>query len=172
TRLRGLIEDLLAFSRLGRNALGRTTVDLDAMVRDVVAELLAGRDYADRVDLSIGPLGTCSADPSLLRAVWTNLIDNALKYSRTRERIEIQIGREDRAGTTVYVVQDNGVGFDPRYADRLFGMFQRLHSTSEFEGTGVGLANVRRIVERHHGTVAASSDLGHGSRFEFTLGQT
>lgn len=172
TRLRGLIEDLLAFSRLGRNAIKRTTVDLDAMVRDVVAELLAGRDYADRVDLSIGPLGTCSADPSLLRAVWTNLIDNALKYTRTRERIEIQIGCEDRAGTLVYFVQDNGVGFDPRYADRLFGMFQRLHSTSEFEGTGVGLANVRRIVERHHGTVAASSDFGHGSRFEFTLGQT
>lgn len=172
TRLRSLIEDLLAFSRLGRNALARVTVDLDAMVRDVVSELLAGRAGADRVDLSIGPLGTCSADPSLLRSVWTNLIDNALKYSRTRDRIEIQIGCEDRAGTRVYVVQDNGVGFDPRYADRLFGMFQRLHSSSEFEGSGVGLANVRRIVERHHGTVAASSELGHGSRFEFTLGQT
>jgi len=104
--------------------------------------------------------------------VWMNLIDNALKYSRARERIEIKIGREERAGNTVYFVEDNGAGFDPAYKDRLFGMFQRLHSASEFEGTGVGLANVRRIVERHHGSVGASSELGHGSRFEFTLGQT
>ena len=172
TRLRGLIEDLLAFSRLGRSALKRVAIDLDAMVGDVILELLPGRDVAERVVFQIGPLGTCTADPALLRSVWMNLIDNALKYSRTRERIEIQIGREDRAGTTVYFVQDNGAGFDPAYKDRLFGMFQRLHSASEFEGTGVGLANVRRIVERHHGSVGASSELGHGSRFEFTLGQT
>jgi len=170
--LRGLIEELLAFSRLGRNAIKRTTVDLDAMVRDVIAELLPGRGLEDRVAFQIAPLGTCSADATLLRSVWMNLIDNALKYSRTRDRIEISIGREDRAGTTVYFVRDNGAGFDPIYKDRLFGMFQRLHSASEFEGTGVGLANVRRIVERHHGSVGASSELGHGSRFEFTLGQT
>jgi len=172
TRLRSLIEELLAFSRLGRNAIKRTTIDLDAMVQDVIAELLPGRGGGDRVTFDVAPLGTCSADPTLLRSVWMNLIDNALKYSRARERIEIKIGREERAGNTVYFVEDNGAGFDPAYKDRLFGMFQRLHSASEFEGTGVGLANVRRIVERHHGSVGASSELGHGSRFEFTLGQT
>jgi light-regulated signal transduction histidine kinase (bacteriophytochrome) len=102
--------------------------------------------------------------------VWTNLIDNALKYSRSRERIMIEIGREVRGGEVVYYIQDNGVGFDMAHADRLFGVFQRLHSTSDFEGTGIGLANVRRIVERHHGRVAAISELGRGSRFELTLG--
>jgi PAS domain S-box-containing protein len=170
-RLRNLIDDLLAFSRLGRNGLKRTTIDLDAMVSSVVDELLSGRGLGDRVHITVATLGTCNADPSLLRAVWTNLIDNALKYSRTRERIEVTIGRESRAGETLYFIQDNGVGFDARYADRLFGVFQRLHAASEFEGTGVGLANVRRIVERHHGRIAASAVLDRGSRFEFTLGE-
>jgi PAS domain S-box-containing protein len=169
-RLRNLIDDLLAFARLGKKGLKRTTIELEPMVRSVVEELLASRDLGNRLRLETLPLGTCYADPSLLRAVWTNLIDNALKYSRTRDRMEISIGREQRDGESIFFIQDNGVGFDSKYADRLFGVFQRLHSANDFEGTGVGLANVRRIVERHHGRVAASSELGRGSRFEFTLG--
>jgi PAS domain S-box-containing protein len=170
SRLRNLVEDLLEFSRLGRDELRRGRVDLDALVRSVVDELLVGRELGDRLELRVMPLGTCHADPSLLRSVWTNLIDNALKYSRSRERIVIEIGSEVRGGEVVYYIRDNGVGFDMAHADRLFGVFQRLHSTSDFEGTGIGLANVRRIVERHHGRVAAISEPGRGSRFELTLG--
>jgi len=169
-RLRKLIDELLAFSRLGRDGLRLCHVELDPLVRAVCDELLVGRELGGRLDLRVMPLGSCRADASLLRTVWTNLIDNALKYARNRERIVIDIGREDRAGEIVYFVRDNGTGFDMAHVDRLFGVFQRLHAASEFEGTGVGLANVRRIVERHNGRVAAASELGRGSRFEFTLG--
>lgn len=169
-RLRGLIDDLLAFAQLGRKGLRRTEVQLDPLVRSVLEELLASRALGDRLELRMTPLGTCNADPSLLRAVWTNLIDNALKYARDRAPMVIDIGRELRGDEIVYYVRDNGVGFDMRQAGRLFGVFQRLHSDSEFEGTGVGLANVRRIIERHHGRVTATSALGSGSKFEFTLG--
>ena len=170
-RLRQLIDDLLSFSRLGREGLQLQRLELAPMVEAVIEELLANRDDRARIELHVDELGTAYADPSLLRAVWTNLVDNALKYSRTRETIKISIGRERRDAETVYFIQDNGVGFDSQYADRLFGVFQRLHAASEFEGNGVGLANVRRIVERHHGRVAASSVLDAGSKFEFTLGE-
>ncbi|MBL0215865.1 MAG: hypothetical protein IPQ07_18540 [Myxococcales bacterium] len=169
-RLRDLIDGLLSFARLGTHGLRRAPVEVGPLVRSVLDELLSTRGLGDRLELRILPLGTCDADPSLLRAVWTNLIDNALKYSRGREHIVIEIGRELRDEEVIYYVRDNGVGFDMDYAHRLFGVFQRLHSAREFEGTGVGLANVRRIVERHHGRVAATSELGRGSRFEFTLG--
>jgi len=170
-RLRHLIDDLLSFSQLGREGLQLGLLEVTPMVHAVIEELLSGREDLARIHIEVGELGPAIADSSLLRAVWTNLVDNALKYSRTRDRIEISIGRERRGSESVYYIQDNGVGFDPQYAHKLFGVFQRLHSASEFEGTGVGLANVRRIVERHHGRVAASSKLGHGSRFEFTLGE-
>ncbi len=170
-RLRDLVDRLLEFSRLGKNSIARSGIDLDPMVRAVVDELLTGKALGDRLELEIQPLGTCNADPSLIRAVWQNLIDNALKYSRNREQMKITIGCELRDGEPVYFVRDNGVGFDTRHAHRLFGVFQRLHSEQEFEGTGVGLANVRRIVEWHHGRIAATSELGQGSKFEFTLGK-
>ena len=173
-RLRTLVDDLLAFARLGRGDLVRERIDLDALVRCVLDEALAGRGLADhpdrRLELRLDGLGTCHADPTLLRTVWTNLIDNALKYSQGRNPIILDIGRERRGDETVYHVRDNGVGFDMAHASRLFGVFQRLHSASDFEGSGIGLANVRRIVERHHGRVAAHSELGHGTTFEFTLG--
>lgn len=169
-RMRSLIDSLLSFSRLGRGALRRSRVELDPLVRSVLDELLVGRGLADRLDLTLGPLGSCHADPALLRPVWQNLIDNALKYARNRERVVLDIGCEVRAGEIVYHVCDNGVGFDMAHVDRLFSVFQRLHSAAEFEGTGIGLANVRRIIERHDGWVAATSELGRGSRFEFTLG--
>jgi PAS domain S-box-containing protein len=169
-RLRELIEDLLEFSRLGRGGLRLSQVELDPLVRSVCDELVVGRAVGDRLELRLLPLGTCRADATLLRTVWTNLIDNALKYSQNRERIRIEIGREVHGGEVIYYVTDNGTGFDMALADRLFGVFQRLHSATEFEGTGIGLANIRRIIERHHGRVTASSELGLGSRFEFTLG--
>jgi light-regulated signal transduction histidine kinase (bacteriophytochrome) len=102
--------------------------------------------------------------------VWTNLIDNALKYSRHRAKIVVEIGCEQRGGEAVYYVRDNGVGFDMAHAARLFGVFQRLHADGDFEGTGIGLASVRRIVQRHGGRVAATSAPDRGSTFEFTLG--
>ncbi|MEJ7596375.1 MAG: PAS domain S-box protein [Kofleriaceae bacterium] len=171
-RLRHLIDDLLAFSRLGSKGVRRDEVDLDELVRSVLDELIAARELGNKLELHVMPLGTCYADPSLLRAVWMNLLDNAFKYARDSHPMVIEVGRAHTGGETVFYVRDNGVGFDMAEADRLFGVFQRLHPPSEFEGTGVGLANVRRIVERHHGRVAASSQLGHGSRFEFTLGPT
>ncbi|HEY4056896.1 MAG TPA: PAS domain S-box protein [Kofleriaceae bacterium] len=167
-RLRELILGVLAFSRLGRHQLARGSVNMDLMVRAVVDELLANHKLD--VHLEVHPLGTALADPTLLRTVWQNLIDNALKYSRGRERIEIEIGRETKNGETFYYVRDNGVGFDMRHAQNLFGVFQRLHAGTEFEGTGIGLANVRRILERHNGRITATSAAGEGSRFEFTLG--
>jgi PAS domain S-box-containing protein len=168
-RLRTLIDQLLSFARLGRGRLSRETIDLDAMVRSVVDELTAGREQ--RLELVLHPLGTCHADPTLLRTVWMNLVDNALKYSRDRPTIRIEIGCEEQRGEVVYFVRDNGVGFDMARVDQLFGVFQRLHAATEFEGTGIGLANVRRIVERHHGRVGATSVVGEGSRFEFTIGR-
>jgi PAS domain S-box-containing protein len=169
-RLRTLVDGLLSFSRIGRGEIARERIDLDGLVRSVLDELLAGRDLGDRLELHLGELGSCRADHTLLRTVWTNLLDNALKYSQARNPIVIDITRERRGDEFVYRVRDNGVGFDMAHANRLFGVFQRLHSASEFEGTGIGLANVRRIVECHHGRVAAHSELGSGSTFEFTLG--
>ncbi|HEX4422316.1 MAG TPA: PAS domain S-box protein [Kofleriaceae bacterium] len=171
SRMRSLVDALLGYARLGRDEPRRSHLDLDALVRSVVDELLVNRELGGRLELQLLPLGSCHADPSLLRPVWTNLIDNALKYSRTRAQIVIEIGRELRGDEVVYYVRDNGVGFDMAHADQLFGVFQRLHPGNEFEGTGIGLANVRRIIERHHGRVSASSELGRGSRFEFTLGR-
>jgi PAS domain S-box-containing protein len=165
-RLGELVDDLLAFSQLGRHALRLRAVDVDAMVRGVVAQLVG---EATNVDLDVMALGTCLADGSLLEQVWTNLIDNALKYSSPRECIHIAISRHDTPTDAIFSVRDNGVGFDMRHADKLFGVFQRLHSSDAFEGTGVGLANVRRIVERHGGRVSASSAVDAGSTFEFSL---
>ncbi|MEO8844819.1 MAG: ATP-binding protein [Kofleriaceae bacterium] len=165
-RLGELVDDLLAFSQLGRHALKLRVVDVDGLVRALVAQLVGG---ATNVDLELRTLGTCLADASLLEQVWTNLIDNALKYASPRERIQIMISRHDTPTDAMFSVRDNGVGFDMRHADKLFGVFQRLHTSDAFEGTGVGLANVRRIVERHGGRVSARSAVDAGSTFEFSL---
>ena len=139
-------------------------IDLDQFVREVVAEIVGDR----AVDVRIGVLGSCFADPSLLRQVWINLVDNAIKYSRGRDPIVIEIARR-HGEIDGFTIRDYGVGFDMRYADRLFGVFSRLHSNDEFEGTGVGLATVRRIIERHGGSIHATSEVGVGTTFEFTL---
>lgn len=163
-----LIDDLLAFSRIGRAELRRTGVNLAGLVRDVRGILepeTAGRD----IDWAIGELLEVQADPQLLRLVLQNLIGNALKYTRTRLEARIEIAARRESTETVCSIRDNGVGFDMRYAERLFGVFQRLHTSAEFEGTGIGLATVRRIVRRHGGRVWAEGEADRGACFSFAL---
>ena len=163
-----LIDGLLAFSRLGQQQLDRRAVDVDAVAREVVAELesaAAGR----AVEISVAALPGARADATLLRQVFRNLVSNAFKYTRERDPARIEIGSDAGAGHAVYFVRDNGVGFDMRYADKLFHVFQRLHRAEEYEGTGVGLALVARIVKRHGGRIWAEARPGEGATFYFTL---
>lgn len=168
-KLGRLIDDLLRFSRLGRADIHRRPVDMHLAVREVWAELASQRPV-DRVKLHIGELPPADGDPNLLRHVWTNLLDNAIKYSSQRSQPEITIGSFTEGACVWYHVQDNGVGFDSRFADKLFGVFQRLHREEDFPGTGVGLALVQRIVQRHGGAIRARGEVERGARFEFTLG--
>jgi len=165
-----LIDGLLAFSRLGRAAVNVTPVDFQLLVEAVVAQI--GHDTEGRVvDWVIAPdLPLVQGDALLLREVWANLLGNAYKYSRPRERSRIEVGWSvDPVVGYTFFVRDNGVGFDTKYAQKLFGVFQRLHRASEFEGTGIGLALTRRIIERHSGSIWAESELGVGSVFYFSL---
>ena len=139
---------------------------MDALVHGVL-QALRLRPEAARTEFRLGPLPACRGDPMLLRQVWSNLIGNAVKYSRRRDPALIRIGYQPAAGS--YFVRDNGAGFDMRHAGKLFGVFERLHPESEFEGTGVGLAIVRRIIERHSGTVSAQAKPDRGATFRFTL---
>jgi signal transduction histidine kinase len=169
-RMATLIEDLLAFSRLNRVLPKRQQVDPGKIASQVMEQLkpaLAGR----QVDVAIDELPACSADPALLAQVYTNLLTNAVKFSRSRDRTEIHVGFRSDAAGTAYFVKDNGVGFDPAYTDKLFGVFQRLHGPGEYEGTGVGLAIVQRIVQRHGGTAWAEGLLDQGATFFFRLNE-
>ena len=163
-----LIDDLLAFSRLSRNPLKKRRVDLRGLVVQVIEELRAEAGERE-IKWQIGDLPPCQADPALLKQVYTNLIGNALKYTRPRPSPVIEIGSRHLRGQTVYFVRDNGVGFDMKYAGNLFGVFQRLHSEAEFEGTGIGLAIVQRIVNRHGGKIWAEAEVDQGATFFFTL---
>lgn len=169
SRMNTLIDAMLDLSRTTRQPLRVEEVDLAELVTSVQAELTP--EHEERTaQWQLGPLPTVSGDRHLLRQVVINLLANALKYSRPSALPRIEIWAEEHAGEWVILVRDNGVGFDPRYAGRLFGVFQRLHHENEFEGTGVGLANVRRIVSRHGGRVDAQSPgIGHGATFSFTL---
>ena len=164
-----LIDDLLAFSRMGRTEMMKTQVDFDQLVRDIVKEL--AEDAKDReIDWQIDRLPAVIGDAAMLRQVMVNLISNAVKFTRPRPVAKIEIGAlDDRPNETLFYVKDNGVGFDERYLNKLFSLFQRLHSTEEFEGTGVGLANVQRIVLRHGGKVWAESALDGGATFWISL---
>lgn len=168
-RMAQLIEDLLVFSRLGRGALRLQAVDMQALVSETctLAESEApGRRIVWRVD----PLPTVVGDENMLRTVWQNLIGNAVKYTGQREIAHIDVSvRQDDGSDYEFTVADDGAGFDMRYVDKLFGVFQRLHKASEFPGNGIGLANVRRIVMRHGGRVWAEGEPEHGARFHFTL---
>jgi len=166
-----LIDDLLSFSRTGRVALVTSSIDTNAIVRSV-ADSVASEHPERAVEWSIGDLPRVDADPALLQIVFTNLLSNAFKYTRPRElaRIGVHAGRE---GDRVIVdVSDNGVGFDMQYADKLFGVFQRLHGADEFEGTGIGLATVRRIVARHGGETWARGAVDEGATFSFSIPAT
>lgn len=163
-----LIDDLLGFSRTARVELRKVHVNLNDLVKSVLHEMepdTGGRD----IQWTMGELPQVEGDPALLRQVIFNLLSNALKYTRTRRQARIEIGSTQTDNETVIFVRDNGVGFDPRYAQKLFGVFQRLHRAAEFEGTGVGLANVRRIITRHGGRTWAESDVDEGATFFFSL---
>lgn len=168
-RMGSLIDDLLAFSRMGRVDMITAPLDLNRVVRDVIASREADSGQRE-IEWVVGPLPPARGDETMVRLVFENLIDNAVKFSAFRERARIEIGGYlDSEGTPVAFVRDNGAGFDMRYADKLFGLFQRLHRQEEFEGTGVGLANVRRIVHRHGGRVWAEGALDKGAAFYLTL---
>ncbi len=168
TRMSALIDDLLGFSRMGRQELRLAPVDLNVTVREVRGELL--HEYENRqVEWRLGDLPTVQGDAGLLKLVFTNLLANALKYSRKRALSRVELSAHERGGEAIIEVRDNGVGFDSRFADKLFGVFQRLHRSEEFEGTGIGLANVRRIVGRHGGRVWAESELDGGASFFVAL---
>jgi light-regulated signal transduction histidine kinase (bacteriophytochrome) len=165
-----LIDDLLSFSRLANQPLNRRTVPTAELVEDLERELV-GEQSGRIVEFTNGELPAVQADPALLRQVFANLLGNAVKYTRQRERPEITVDSERRDGEQVFMVRDNGVGFDMRYAEKLFQVFQRLHRAEEYEGTGVGLAIVQRIVTRHGGRVWAESKLDEGATFYFTLSE-
>ena len=167
-RMGHLIDDLLQFSRLGRHPLWKMPIDMTTLARDVLSELVA-RTPERKVDIRVSPLPEAVADPSLIRQVWLNLLDNALKFTRHRDHAEIVVGGETEGRVAIYWVKDNGAGFDMTYADKLFGVFQRLHSADEFEGTGVGLALVQRLIHRHGGRVWAEAEVNRGATFYFTL---
>ena len=168
-RMGQLIDDLLAFSRLGRVELRGSRVDVDAVVREVVNQLQEP-DLGREILFELSELDSVAADPAMLRVVFTNLIENAMKYTRRCARAVIEVGQSEGADDqVVFFVRDNGAGFDMRYLDRLFGVFQRLHREDEFEGTGIGLATVRRIVHRHGGRTWAEGELGRGATFYFSM---
>lgn len=175
-RMSALIDDLLVYSRLGRSALRLQMVDMQSMVNDT-RSVLDSNALADqpehRIVWRIAPLPVVVADENMLRQVWLNLLGNAVKYSAHSEPAQIEVGYEQLPdGTHKFRVSDNGAGFDMKYAGKLFGVFQRLHSASEFPGTGIGLASVRRVLSRHGGRIWAESEPGQGATFHFTLPPT
>ena len=164
-----LVDDLLNLAQIGQQNLRPISVSLDALVADVVGKLRA--EHAERdIEWRLEPLGTVVCDPGLMTIAFTNLLSNAVKYTRPRERARIEIAKqEDGDGIETIAIRDNGVGFDMKYADKLFGVFQRLHRAEEFEGQGVGLATVQRIVRKHGGEVWAEARPGEGATFCLSL---
>jgi light-regulated signal transduction histidine kinase (bacteriophytochrome) len=167
-RMGVLIDDLLKFSRLSRATLKTQEVNADRLVRHVLDELHSEQE-GRQVEIRIGDLPMGQGDPALLNQVWVNLLSNALKYTRHRAQAVIEIGCKNEQGENVYFVRDNGAGFDMQYAHKLFGVFQRLHRAEEFEGTGVGLAIVQRVIHRHGGRIWVDAAVDRGATFYFTL---
>jgi PAS domain S-box-containing protein len=168
-RMGRLIDDLLTFSRTNRAEMSRSKVGMGDLARAAFAEVTGEGPQADRIAFSLGDLPDAWGDPSLLRQVWVNLLSNAVKFSAPSEKPVVEVTGGLEEGEAVYRVRDNGVGFDMAYASKLFGVFQRLHGATEFEGTGVGLALVQRIVVRHGGRIWAEAAVGQGATFGFAL---
>jgi chemotaxis family two-component system sensor kinase Cph1 len=163
-----LVDELLAFARLGRQELNRDDVDLQQLVREIQQQLEPETE-SRAISWDIGALPNVSGDALLLRQVLLNLVSNAVKYTRKKAYARIEIGARNGGTEVTIFVRDNGAGFDMRYAEKLFRVFQRLHREEDFEGTGIGLANVRRIVERHGGRVWSEGELHQGATFYFSL---
>ena len=162
-----LFDDLLTFSRMGRQDIVKTNIAMDQLVSEVVKDAAEGKD--GKIEWNIQQLPEVMGDMNAIRQVWINLISNAIKYSGNEKKIHIDIGSFAKDGQTVYYVKDNGVGFDEKYRGKLFRVFQRLHGADEFEGTGVGLAIVEKIVSKHGGTVSAEGKVNGGATFYFSL---
>jgi PAS domain S-box-containing protein len=167
-KMGSLIDDLLTFSRMSRQPLSRKKIDTSKLVQSALEELPVIHEQSG-VKFQFGDLPACEGDPALLQQVWVNLLSNAVKYSAKRLPTEIEIGSFARNGETVYFVRDHGIGFDMRHSGKLFGVFQRLHRAEDFDGTGVGLAIVQRVIQRHHGRVWAEAEVDVGAVFYFTL---
>jgi signal transduction histidine kinase len=163
-----LVDDLLSFSRMGRSEMKSTSVNLDGIVAEVRHDFELDTDGRE-IEWQVAPLPPMPGDAAMLRLVFQNLIGNALKYTKPCKDVVIEIGVEKQERENVFYIRDNGVGFDMRYVDKLFGVFQRLHNKDDFEGTGIGLANVRRIIVRHGGRTWAEGEVGKGATFYFTL---
>jgi two-component system sensor histidine kinase/response regulator len=167
-RMSQLIEDLLRLSRFGTQPLAKSRVHVAALVKEALDELR--KDQGNRrMEIRVGELTDCTGDPSLLKQVFFNLLSNAVKFTRQREKALIEVDAYREPGQTVYWIRDNGVGFDMKYAEKLFGVFERLHPASEFEGTGVGLSLVQRIIQRHGGRIWAEAEVNQGAKFSFSL---
>ena len=163
-----LIDDLLAFSRLGRKEMHFTKIDMKAMASSVFDELMTTENVG-RIDFHVHRLPSTAGDPVLIRQVWVNLLSNAIKFSSKKEQAVIEVGSKHSEDEHIYYVRDTGAGFEMEYMDKLFGVFQRLHGEKEFEGTGVGLAIVKRVINRHDGRVWAEGEVGKGATFYFAL---
>src|ERR1044071_1216236 len=167
-RMRQLIDDLLRLSQLGRRRLSMQPVKTSDLVHSVLSELHPDQD-GRQIQVNVGNLPDCVADASLLKQVYVNLLSNAFKFTRHKSGALVEVGYHEETGQCVYFVRDNGAGFEMRYAKKLFGVFQRLHSEQEFEGTGVGLSIVQRIITRHGGRIWAEGEVDKGATFHFTL---
>ena len=163
-----LVDDLLNLSRISRRELSPVVTDLNPLVRGVIAELESACQ-GRRVDFRVATLPFADCDPGLIRQVFANLLANAVKFTRPREPAIIEVGQSDHNGSRAIFVRDNGVGFSMKYADKLFGVFQRLHRPEDFEGTGVGLVTVQRIIHKHNGRIWAEAEVDRGAAFFFTL---
>jgi signal transduction histidine kinase len=163
-----LIDDLLAFSRMGRREMAFAEIDMTALAADVADELRR-QEPGRAIEIAIASLPPAHGDPAMFRQVWANLLSNAIKFTRPRAPARIEVGGRTGGDENVYSVRDNGVGFDMQYREKLFGVFQRLHGPEEFEGTGVGLALVQRIVHRHGGRIWAEGKIDEGATFSFAL---
>jgi light-regulated signal transduction histidine kinase (bacteriophytochrome) len=169
-KMGGMIDDLLNLARLDRRSMDLEMTSLNSLVENVLHDL-ESETTERKIDWRIGSLPSVNCDPGLIQQVFANLLSNAVKYTRRRERAVIEIDQSTSNGQLVLFVRDNGAGFNPKYSEKLFGTFQRLHTDQEFEGTGVGLATVQRIVRKHGGRIWAEAETDKGATFYFTLAE-